>query len=122
MQLNELQEAWLQALESDKYNQSTGQLYNYNGYCCLGLACVVAEAFNIHVERSESGVILGGNLHSQLSVFHELQLLDHEGRAKDMYIEGRPATLVYLNDTARKSFKEIAAIIRANPEQFFKEA
>lgn len=31
--------AWLKALRSGKYDQTTGRLEDENGFCCLGVAC-----------------------------------------------------------------------------------
>lgn len=33
---------WVKALRSGRYKQIHGQLYNEEGYCCLGVACRVA--------------------------------------------------------------------------------
>lgn len=39
-----LKEAWMSALKSGEYKQSHRVLYDGNGYCCLGVLCVVAGA------------------------------------------------------------------------------
>ena len=33
--------AWIKALRSGKFKQTTGTLQDRNGYCCLGVACEV---------------------------------------------------------------------------------
>jgi hypothetical protein len=38
----EFKKKWVDALMSWKYNQTDGTLCNEHGYCCLGVACVVA--------------------------------------------------------------------------------
>ena len=35
----EIQEKWLNALESGEYSQTNGGLKDTNGYCCLGVLC-----------------------------------------------------------------------------------
>lgn len=43
-QVKRNRKAWLEALRSGKYKQTTGKLKSRNGaYCCLGVLCEVAE-------------------------------------------------------------------------------
>lgn len=39
----DVQDAWLNALRSDKYVQGTGFLNGPDGHCCLGVLCDLAE-------------------------------------------------------------------------------
>ena len=42
-------EEWCERLESGEYNQTTGALYDGDGYCCLGIAC------NLFIEKTQAG-------------------------------------------------------------------
>jgi hypothetical protein len=129
------QEAWLKALESGEFNQTTGQLEEPGPkYCCLGVACVLAEKEGVKVERYSHDYgeaygdrIIGGSLSNQRGVMEWLGLRSLTGM---QFVDGRlvgksPSaiekgyeSLTHLNDNG-KTFKEIAAIIRAHPERFF---
>lgn len=39
----QLKAQWLEALRSGKYVQTTGQLHNAKGFCCLGVLCNVVD-------------------------------------------------------------------------------
>jgi hypothetical protein len=119
------QEAWLQALESGEFKQTQGTLQRRDCFCCLGVACVVAEKEGIEVYRytKESqaapndgniGDLSGCTLSAQWHVKDWLDLYDSMGCPVD--ING--PSLVMMNDNG-KTFPEIAAIIRANPEKYF---
>lgn len=41
---------WVKALKSSKYLQSSGALFNGEGYCCLGVAAIVCDYKNEEVE------------------------------------------------------------------------
>jgi hypothetical protein len=108
------QEAWLQALEGDEFKQTKGVLQRGDNFCCLGVGCVVAERAGVPVTRTNLGKLIGANLVSQAAVCVWLGLKHVIGASID---PGRK-TLVKLNDSG-VSFKEIAQIIRENPEQYF---
>lgn len=111
-ELEENREIWCKALEMGKYLQTTGRLQTRNGFCCLGVACEVAEKHGINVKRDE-GILIGGNLLAMPEVFEWLGLQDGRGEMED----GRSLTI--MNDSERLSFKEIAEVIRSKPDGLF---
>jgi hypothetical protein len=89
--------AWAKALESNKYKQGTGALHLIasDKYCCLGvLNCVLGK------EPSDTSVY-SRNLYTALGV-----------KSQKMY---------KLNDVDGKSFVEIAAFIRNQLKERYKE-
>lgn len=110
----EEQKAWLTALESGKYAQGTGLMRSKsNKFCCLGVAYDLfgtgwvgpihhyyeTTTYDCHV------------LHR--SVYSKLHLQTDNGLTAD-----GETSLTSMNDNGM-SFAEIAAFIRANPEQVF---
>jgi len=115
MILSEEQEKWLAALESGKYAQTKHYLHDDAGYCCLGVACEVLGYE--WVEGNEKWFrIKGLNSYEVLpdEICKRLGLRDASGSAIKPHDE-----LTTLNDERGKTFKEIAAMIRANPEAYF---
>lgn len=55
--MNELEQKWVAALRSGKYQQDSGRLRTEKGFCCLGVLCdVVNESkWAVHDRTSESG-------------------------------------------------------------------
>lgn len=51
----EIKDRWIEKLESDEYEQTTGELKNDEGYCCLGVLCEVAVEDGI-IKRSDDGL------------------------------------------------------------------
>ena len=104
---------WVKALESGKFRHTTGLLQGQNNtFCCLGVACVVAEKEGVEV-RQIKNQITGITLANQPRVKDWLGLSD--GAAE--YIDG---SLVDLNDNAKRNpFKKIAKIIASEPEGLF---
>lgn len=115
-------EAWLSALESGDYPQTTGMLADENGYCCLGVAC---EVLGI---RSRWKADTGYRVYGEDEKFSTLppEAVDALGigrynpylRVENPYLRvGRYAgmTLAALNDGEQLSLKEIAAEIRMQP-------
>lgn len=50
----EIKERWIEKLESGDYPQTTGELFDGHGYCCLGVLCEVAVEDGI-VEKINDG-------------------------------------------------------------------
>ena len=118
------QELWASELESGKHKQGTGRLQLEDCYCCLGIGCLVAEKHGVFVGRSaDSGGILGGGLTVQADVMAWLGLQDGNGHFLEIHENMDPpeqqASLIWLNDRRRLTFKEIAAIVRSKPEGLF---
>ena len=104
--LTENQQKWVAALRSGDYEQGRGSLQRGDKYCCLGVACVVAEINGVSVTKFE-GEIDGGGLWSQKAVKDWVGLSDKEGR------------LISANDRDEWSFAEIADLIESNPSGLF---
>lgn len=106
------QELWLQALESGKYKQGQRYLKNGDKYCCLGVACEIfgAEKSPVTGEFVFSNSILPPEIVETLGLYSDI---GNSCNKNDLSLAG-------LNDEG-KSFKEIARIIRENPEIYFRE-
>ncbi len=110
-QLNEDQERWLQALESGKFSQQTGVLRGYDGYCCLGVAVKVLTPRSRFLKPEAAR-----NLLPCSRVMRRLLLRGNCGELVEYW--GDASCLTTANDNG-KTFAEIAAYIRANPENVF---
>lgn len=116
-----IKQRWLDALRSGEYKQTTGNLQDSNGFCCLGVLC------DLHAqERSTKWV----RLIDIYELYGEIQLLplsvqewagldndiggmvdfDYE-RDGVMYVKSE--SLPEINDTWNKNFNEIADLIEA---------
>lgn len=135
MNTSEARKLWAEALESGEYEQANSVLQTERGFCCLGVACVVAEGWGIEVHRHrETDKLVGGDLDEQPAVQQWLGLKSEDGNfvclnsamAENMslspYDDQYPTTtLVHLNDDGNATFAELAAIIRAEPKGLFHE-
>jgi len=116
------QERWLKALESGDFKQGRGALYNRdsNTYCCLGVA---AALFLPPGHNFGDRTLWNGS--SSFLIRHDiLGLYDAAGR----FAPERPQkdfiglrSLSCANDEGR-TFKQIAAFCRANPEDVFERS
>lgn len=101
--------AWLKALRSGEYKQTGGSLNDYDGFCCLGVAC---DVLSFTKNYDSKGWITGGLPEDQyyapkwlkdidrdfqrrtgrrLSVLNDNEVLDFLGIADSLqavYIEG----------------------------------
>ena len=109
----------IEALESGRYKQCKGQLYSprNGGFCCLGVACVIngVPITSSYYRRDgfTSGTLSASS--KTIAVMDKLHLRNHLGRGfKDR------DSLAVLNDEG-KSFKDIAQILRKEPEQYFSQ-
>jgi len=99
----EVKQKWVEALESGDYKQDTGCLRSSSGYCCLGVLC------DLHSKETgvewDNGVYLNkmSDLPEQVRQWADL---DYANPRIGEY------SAFYLNDTKRKSFREIAALIK----------
>ena len=126
MNTSEARTLWAEALESGEYEQTKSVLEDEEGFCCLGVACVVAEEWGIKVNRHrDTDELVGEDLDEQPAVQWWLGLKDEEGSFKlHPKTEGGVRTsssLVHLNDGGHRTFAELAAIIRAEPKGLFNE-
>lgn len=108
---------WIDALESGEYVQTQSALYDGTGYCCLGVLCRIAGAefqrvVTTHGHDYEPTLVDGIQL-------NDGQELSNDGRKMFGLDCNQESTLIGLNDGGMragtsKTFKEIAAYIRAN--------
>lgn len=116
-QLTPAQEACLRRLETTTDKQTRGMLDNGMGeYCCLGEFCLEAEAQGVPVNRTQQNHLTGGFLDAQPEVLKWLGLRSAKGCPTPGW--GK-RSLIYLNDTDKLTFPQIAAILRNAPELYF---
>lgn len=107
------QQKWVDALRSGEFEQEMDTLEYEGRYCCLGVACVIAEREGVEVERLRhlGGVLSGGNLCSQKQVQKWLGILNEDG--------GYKGGMLVIDNDEGKTFSEIADIIEAHAEELF---
>ncbi len=120
MTLTEAQEAWLKALESGRFKQGVGRLKTGDYYCCLGVACEIQPDVEYDEVRG-----YGKDSDRNTQVLPEFVRERLGLRGCDGSISGSDklygfSMLASAND-AGVSFEQIAAYIRINPENVFKE-
>lgn len=111
-EFTKLQEAWLHDLETTKAKQGNNYLRSRTGWCCLGRACKVMGMKGIRKfpgEYKKPYFEFNGNI-SQLN---------SETRCVLNLSDYGMSALITLNDRDRKPFKQIAAIMRQSPQDFF---
>ena len=108
-QLGANQLRWIKALESGKYKQCRGALYDERdgSMCALGVAC---DLF---------GADIKDRLFATSDVVDGLGLNDVYGSPHTVTTEMRPVDI--LNDLVGMSFPIIAQHLRDNAEAYFKE-
>lgn len=110
---------WVEALESGEYKQGKGWLVVNDSYCCLGVACVLyAKAKRI----KDAPFLLNKTMEIlPAPVQRWLGLDSTDGSYRTT--EDLATELTTDNDrtdTAHKSFKQIAKLIRTEPQGLFK--
>lgn len=130
-QVKENRQKWLAALRSGDFTQSRGDLEtldshgNTVGYCCLGVACVVAMNEGVPLTRStdpEAGYSSyadpDGALYSgSLPIAVQGWLGVHSSGPRVVTSLGY-VSLAALNDGERWTFDQIAEAIEAQPEDW----
>lgn len=106
----ELRRKWVEALRSGKYEQTKGHLYDGKGYCCLGVACVVA-GFEPYQRACEKWWFKEEANYLPFEVQQMYGFTSNEGT----YGEAGDNDLASDNDNNGKTFAQIADIIEANP-------
>lgn len=109
--------AWLEALRNGKYRQGRGLLEvievpgDKPEYCCLGVACIVAEQNGVSISRNpfDHNRVDGSVLYGYQKDVAEWLQISREGQHM----------LTRLNDYVGLSFPQIADFIRYMPEYVF---
>jgi hypothetical protein len=107
--LNQNAKQWVSALRSGEFKQARGALRGKDGYCCLGVACVVAERDGVSLEADwdDMGYLLE-NVQAWLGL---------RTKSGALFVGD---SLARLNDSGQ-SFVEIADVIESEPEGLFFE-
>jgi hypothetical protein len=125
-------ESWIEALESGKYGQATGHLRDDDGFCCLGVACDLADpkGWEPHTEFSfthhDSASFLPDDVRLSVGLGHESGSFDFESLPRELrreicnYTQYGASALSTLNDRG-VPFPLIAKVIRARPKGLFRE-
>lgn len=139
MKLGPNQQKWIDALKSGDYKQTKSALQNKDGYCCLGLACIMVSECNFCQRK---GYLFGQDLSSQPDADGKLGLRGSVGRiwwageggmcrsAVELLRErgyNIPAkrsalTLTTLNDEHGVSFMHIGELLETFPALYFKDS
>lgn len=115
--MNKNQKAWVDALRSGEFKQGNGLLQREDEFCCLGVACILAERDGVEVSRSEHDEeLLGMTLRHQPAVQEWLGLTSDNG---DLFTNsGMPLALTIINDDGN-DFNVIANVIEQNADKLF---
>jgi len=110
----EIADRWVAALRSGKYEQGYDHLKYKGRYCCLGVLTALAVEEGIYSPLDEFGSYVVSCQQLNLKV---LNWAGMKNSAPGIEIEGTPRiSLIYLNDSEKKSFNEIADIIEGSWE------
>lgn len=90
---------WLKALRSRKYKQTHMALHNSDGYCCLGVACVVARAKESNVYGTDIAFYYKGD--------HDTVVLPDALREEIGLSNEEQEILYTLNDGGRHNGKDV---------------
>tara|TARA_R110000764_G_scaffold73918_2_gene150406 strand:- start:2616 stop:3011 length:396 start_codon:yes stop_codon:yes gene_type:complete len=124
-QLTPNQKQWITALRSGEYAQGKACLHSSNGFCCLGVAAkefltddvVVTEFTDEYDEDYATWSYDNDDECAPKYVMKSLGLYDNNGSSKT---RDESMMLTHRND-AGSTFEQIADIIEANPENYFRE-
>lgn len=109
----EIKKLWVRALRSGKYVKGKGMLKTKKGYCCLGVLTdlyikekKLKKGWESHFEPED------GELGLRVMRWAGLPSKDPEVEFKKHGSYEDKQTLSVINDTTRKTFKDIAGIIQ----------
>jgi hypothetical protein len=119
---------WLAALESDDFKQTQGYLSTRNGqsFCCLGVLCKIDPYIKTRKNEKRNGVVFyrKENKHDaglDMWSYPDRETLNSVGMVSNIFNRDESTkdallaqTYADLNDIEGKSFKEIAARLRAD--------
>jgi hypothetical protein len=130
--LGPLQKEWVRCLRSKAFKQTRGCLFRLDGVakgetipnCCLGVACLVAEANGVTLQfvdvRSQLIVNGKGSVLPE-PVVEKMRFHNHWGFLHSPIVTDDNQTCVELTEANDNgvTFKEIADFVEANPEAVF---
>lgn len=114
----ELKQQWIEALESGKYQQGCGVLYNArtDTYCCLGVLCDIARFDGWEQAKEKAKAQITPNVYfvNNFEFYSFVSLRTDNNNVGD----GKHCVrLQYMNDLEAKDFKTIANYIKANIQE-----
>ena len=97
---------WIEALDSGEHKQTKDTLQNYNGYCCMGVGCVVlVPKYKLRLQTDED-LIFGDTPEQQKEAPLWLKQIDRDFGKKT------GGTMVQqMNDDLNLTFPEIATML-----------
>jgi len=103
---------WAAALDSGEYEQTTGQLRDDNGFCCIGVLCNIHAQDNPELAATQTDPhrYFGKGVHAPEEVMGWSGLKVAEGKLPVQIVGAR--YLTDLNDRVGYTFPEIAKVIR----------
>ncbi len=117
---------WLQALRSGRYQQTTKDLCNLQGHCCLGVACEIFKRdLGLRKHKAPNGQdrwsYRYNNYHFDLppDVQDSLGLSTRSGHF-DQIVNIPYVNLSDINDCSGTDFRGIADFIESQPKGLFK--
>ena|SRR3990167_5094602 len=124
------QKAWLRALRSGNFEQTEGKLFDGEGYCCLGVACVVAgRTFRKDKLTGDYGIRKNENVYSDdleevllpEDIRRKLKMRTSEGEPNKTYLENDVElySAVEMNDNEGYDFDQIADAMAKNRQHYF---
>lgn len=119
-QLTEAQKAWIKELREGGHSQTTRNLQDEEGYCCLGVGCVAFEkVLGMELPRFRLGYYNRAVLNDEFTKVRKwLGLNSSTGqliKQRNYAFE----SLADFNDNGGLSFSQIADLIEADPAAFF---
>lgn len=114
---------WIMALRSGKYNQVQKVLANENGFCCLGIACVVAGNEKVYAHDigcyffyDEEDCLKQCGMPNDVIKYYGF--IDEIG-SSNLSQNQEKRSLVYLNDKENFTFEQIADHVESNMNLYF---
>lgn len=117
----EVKDKWVKALRSGDYKQTSGQLRDHNGYCCLGVLCELYREETkrggwdkLQRDQASTPVRVGYKVGGYMSVvLPPPSVIGWSGLGSsnpEVKFDGKVTSLPELNDSG-KTFEEIADVI-----------
>lgn len=121
----EVKKLWLDALRSGEYTQTTGELKNSEGYCCLGVLCDIAVKNGVITEIedgylsqrdvADSNYIENATLPIEVMYWAELDSVNPTITLDEYCCDSCNNNIAYdlseLNDNKNWSFVQISEVI-----------
>lgn len=109
-----IKEAWINALRSGKYKQTTGSLQNEDGFCCLGVLCdLYSQQSGEWIKNKEKITFSDGEMEREdIPPTKVAEWAGLEESDPFIMVNGEAKAITYLNDEAHLSFDELSLLIK----------